>query len=893
MMFTNSYNAILCQTENQVHDIQLIFRNKNQNKNTPIPEIKVIDRWLFEQFEEFCMIKFSDKNYKLLNGIDEKFIWENIIKSENVVAKGLEKVDFTQHDIENLCQLARTANKQIEEYCINEEDLRENTATNGIIMKWREKFKKRCGDLKINPLYEFIPFFIEQQKDKNIINGQSLCIIGSDTNLIIYNKLIDLLNRTNNVTKHEENITVNNKIKVYACDDYQAELYAVTDWIKAKQDQNLNHLLIISPVLERFQIKLQNHIDREIQPQIFTNIEYENIYNSSLRRPLSKEPIISATFNLIKLNKSEEVSIEIICDLLKFNNWIDDKEQQDREKLAHYISSKNIKKISLTKLMGIIHNDTKLKDLGLNKLEITLNEIIKNQKLWVNSNYINEWVTLTRLFLDTIQLGEINRLLPFEINNINTFYKLIHQLYSNKIVTKKITFSDYLEKLSFYLEGYVPKLFNDSATIDIYGFDEYPIKKYDAIWIMNMNDIYYPGNKPGNPLLSKKIQDKYHINDNHSLKIDLVSKLKRIGSSSEDVTISYSKNDQDLSIKKTKLPDEIDIISEEDYVDKKVLSIYDNNQEWIKDHIAPPLNSELVELRQGIKCLEAQLICPAWAFYSFRLGAERYEFDVQDEISPIARGNLIHKVLELFWKSMKHSDNLLNTLDSDLAMIIDEVVNTAITDHNKNYPLMPKVLIEVERKQLKQTLTKWVDVEKKRNHDFEVINTEEKHQINIDRMQFKIQIDRIDSIVSNIKIDPLGLIDTDIKIIIDYKTGETESMNSLYKDRLKSLQLPIYACFSNYAYINGVVYAKLNRKKYTLSGISRLKLGPYVKFNDKKNPKIRAWDELLTFWHNKINSIASDYLAGKAEVVVFDEDDLKYCKVKSILRLSDIRENPE
>jgi len=880
-MFTNSYNAILCQTENQVHDIQLIFRNKNQNKSTPIPEIKVIDRWLFDQFEEFCMIKFSDKNYKLLNGIDEKFIWEEIIKAENDVVKG----NFTQHDIENLCQLARAANKQIEEYCVNKEDLRANTATNGIIMKWRKKFKERCQHLKVNPLYEFIPFFIEQQKDKNIINGQSLLIIGSDTNLIIYNKLIDVLIRTNNVTKHEENITGNNKIKVYACDNYQAELNVITDWIKAKQDQDLNHLLIISPALERFQIKLQNHIDREIQPKIFTNIEYENIYNSSLRRPLSKEPIISATFNLIKLNKSGEVSTEIICDLLKFNNWIDDKEQQDREKLAHYISSKNIKKISLTKLMGIIRNDTKLKDLDLNKLEITINEIIKNQELWVNSNYINEWVTLTRLFLDTIQLGEINKLLPFEINNIDTFYKLIHQLYSNKIVTKKITFSDYLEKLSYYLEGYVPKLFNDSATIDIYGFDEYPIKKYDAIWVMNMNDIYYPGTKQGNPLLSRKIQDKYHINDNHSLKIDLVSKLKRIGSSSEDITISYSKKDQDLNIEKTKLPNEIEIISDEEYADKKVSSNYDNNQEWIEDHIAPPLNSGLVELRQGIKYLEAQLICPAWAFYSFRLGAERYEFDVQDEISPMARGNLVHKVLEFFWKSMKHSDKLLNTLDSDLAMIIDEVVKTVITDHKKNYPLMPKVLIETERKQLKVALTNWIDVEKKRSHDFDVISTEEKHQININRIQFNIKIDRID------------LIDSNKKIIIDYKTGETESINSLYNDSLKSLQLPIYACFSNHKDIDGVVYAKLNRKKYTLNGISKEKLAPYVKFNDKKNPNIKTWEELLTFWHNKINSIASDYLEGKAEVVVFDEDDLKYCKVKSILRLSDSnhynRENPE
>ena len=44
-------------------------------------------------------------------------------------------------------------------------------------------------------------------------------------------------------------------------------------------------------------------------------------------------------------------------------------------------------------------------------------------------------------------------------------------------------------------------------------------------------------------------------------------------------------------IEKTKLPNEIEIISDEEYVDKKVLSNHDNNQEWIKDDIAP--SSEL------------------------------------------------------------------------------------------------------------------------------------------------------------------------------------------------------------------------------------------------------------------------------------------------------------
>jgi len=875
MMFNNSYNAILCQTENQVHDIQLIFQNKSQNKNTPIPKIKVIDRWLFEQFEEFCMIKFSDKNFKLLNGIEEKFIWEEIIKAENDVAKR----DFTQHTIGSLCQLARVANKQIEEYCVNNEDLEANTATNGIIMKWRDKFKERCKHLNVNPLYEFIPFFIEQQEDKNIINGQSLYIIGSDTNITIYNKLIEVLSRTNEVTKHEVIKKGRSEIKVYACQNYKKELYAVTEWIKEKQKQNQNRLLIISPALERFQIKLQNHIDREIQPKIFTSIDHENIYNSSLRRPLSKEPIICATFNLIKLNLKAEVTTEIICDLLKFNNWIDADEQKNREKLAQYISSKNIKKINLTKLMGMIRNDTKLKDLDLNKLEIVLNEIIKNQALWDKSNSISKWVTITRLFLETIKLGDINKLLTFEINNLENFYKLLHQLSLNKIFTKKVIFSEYIEKLSFYLEGFVPGPFNDSATVDIYGFDEYPIKKYDAIWVMNMNEIYYPGNNQGNPFLSNKIQDKYHINDKHSLKIDLENKFKRIRNSSENIIISYSKNDEDSVIEKTKLPKEIEIISDEEYVNKKELSNHNDNHEWIKDHIAPALNSNSVNLHQGIKCLEAQLVCPAWAFYSFRLGAESFEYDLEDEISPMARGNLIHKALELFWGSMKNSDILFNTpLDPDLALKIDNVIDTVIADHKKKYPMMPKVLIETERKQLKVALTNWLDLEKNRDHNFEVISREEKHQISINRVQFNIKIDRIDLINSN------------KKIIIDYKTGETESINSLYNmDSLKSLQLPIYACFNSHKDIDGVVYGKINRKKCTISGISNEQLAPSVKFNNKKNPDIRKWDDLLKLWYKKINSIATDYLEGKAEVI-FDEDDLKYCKVKSILRIPDCKD---
>ena len=95
----------------------------------------------------------------------------------------------------------------------------------------------------------------------------------------------------------------------------------------------------MSPALEKFQVKLQNELDRNIQPIIFRDIRSESITNSSLKRPLSSEPIIRAALILIKLNEEKLIPIKEICEILLFNNWIDNKTVISREHLAHQLTS--------------------------------------------------------------------------------------------------------------------------------------------------------------------------------------------------------------------------------------------------------------------------------------------------------------------------------------------------------------------------------------------------------------------------------------------------------------------------------------------------------------------------------------------------------------------------
>jgi len=867
-------------TENQVEDIKLIFKDKHQKKTIQLPGIYSLNRWLKSEYQEFCLIDQVGDVINIMNGIEERLLWENIIKND------LKNQSFLKNQIDGITDKVISADSLIRENLISKNELKKNETHQEMhyFNKWRNQFDGYCLENKLFSRNSFIEFFIEKQKEFDIIDNQELLLVGFDDNSPLYKDLINSLKKRNELKNYkakEEKIKKQRKLE---CENVEDEIKEIIKWIK---ENSKKKLLIVSPALSRFQIKLQNEIDREIQPNIYKEYDKNNIYNSNLKRPLSNEPIITAAINLLKLNNPHSIKPKLIYELLIFNNWIDSEYYMHREQLGNYIKDKKLPKISINSLKKLIENDSKLKELKLDSLKKTLLLIEKNQVLWSKKKDLNEWVTLTEEYWIEIKANKINNLLSFEINNINSLFKSLNQLKNNKIIDYPLVFEEYWEILFTQLENSpAPKGSNDFY-IDINGFAENPIKKYDAVWLMNMNTNLWPGKIEFNPFLPKKLQKKYHIFDEiHIKKIDKV-RLNRLNSFGPDITISYSNKDIDTLLIPT--PGYFDELKAKKIIPK--VKEIDNKKylEKINDDKAPKILGDNINVSGGFRCLEHFHVCPAWSFYENRLHAKTYQEDDQEEISKMSRGNLIHELLEKFWKTHKNSINLTKMSEKALLKSIEILTHEVMSSYQVSKPHLNPSQIKLEGDYFKNLLYQWLCYEKLERPRFSVVESEEKYSVKIDRINFNVKIDRIDQYEDG------------SRLLIDYKTGSETPISQWKKSPITSLQMPIYTIFSGIENISatGIVYIHNNDVKLVgLSSYAQEPIDGMITAFSKQKLKTHEdqWSELIASWGVDINKLATGYLSGDAKVTYSNEGELKYCAVKPLLRLAERKwqfENPD
>ena len=869
-MIIKSDNTVICMTDNQVEDIKLIFKEKIKNNSIKLPRIYSINRWLNREFQEFCMVSQIDKNYSIINGIEEKILWERIIK------KDLKEQEFQKKQIESITEKVINADKIIRQYKIKDAELKEHAYSEEEkkFNKWINEFKSQCKQKSLISKLSFIEFFIEKQKEHNIIENQELLLFGFDNLNPLYEDLIKVLKKTNSLSEYKYEEGNIERLQKIQCKNAEDEIKEIIVWIK----QNLKKkLLIISPALNKYQIKLQNELDRQIQPDIYNEYNKKNIYNSNLQRPLSKEPIVSAAINLLKLNNSHQINLKNFFESLMFNNWIDADGYNDREQLANYINDKKIPKITINQIIKLIKNDVKVKHLNLNSLESTLTLIRKNQTLWGKRKTLAEWVSLTEKYWKEIRLFEINNLLSFENNNIYNLIKSLNQVSNNQIIEELSTFEEYLEVLLTQLKGWPAPIEKDNSYIDINGFEENQIKKYDAIWLMNMNSKYCPGKRNFNPFISKKLQKKYHIFDEvYTKKIDAI-RLNRLKNFSTDITISYSETDGETQLIPTSGYFNELIPKESSSKKNKIKS---DDCEEIEDHRAPKILGSKISVSGGFRSLENYNVCPAWAFYENRLHASSFYENPQDEISKTDRGNLIHELLERFWKEYKNSNNLAKMSEEVLQRNIDNLINQVMLAFKGSKPYLTPRQIQLESNYFKNIVYQWLSFEKTNRPSFRVIESEEKYKININRITFNVKIDRIDEYEDG------------SRLLIDYKTGNEESISKWTKPPISSLQMPIYITFTGINNISAAGIGYIHNRNVKLVGLSMYGqdlIDAELKDCSLSKKDEGQWQYLLNSWHKEIDMLASGYLSGDAKVTFKKENDLKYCSVKPLLRLAERR----
>jgi len=283
-------------------------------------------------------------------------------------------------------------------------------------------------------------------------------------------------------------------------------------------------------------------------------------------------------------------------------------------------------------------------------------------------------------------------------------------------------------------------------------------------------------------------------------------------------------------------------------------------------------------VRGGTGLLKAQAICPAWAYFQYRLGARALDEPVEG-LDAMDRGNLLHAVLQCFWQG-RDSRQLLALNESALRVAVVQAVEDGVLRFGATLdePLPPNFLT-LEKLRLQRLLAAWLELEKTRP-PFTVEECERKISVEIAGMEVNLTLDRVDAL------------DDGRLVVLDYKTGAVVSHKSWADDRITEPQLPIYAALAlSGDEVAAVCFAKVRADEQKFIGVSaEADVLPNVSGLEEARklfPEDRFphWQALLQHWKTSITTIAEEIRAGEAAVRFDNKDDLRDCEVKPLLRL--------
>ncbi|AGX88295.1 PD-(D/E)XK nuclease family protein [Candidatus Symbiobacter mobilis] len=359
----------------------------------------------------------------------------------------------------------------------------------------------------------------------------------------------------------------------------------------------------------------------------------------------------------------------------------------------------------------------------------------------------------------------------------------------------------------------------------------------------------------------------------------------------------------------------------------------------VQDDQAPPV-AEGERVQGGTWLLRAQAVCPAWAFYQYRLHTSRLE-EPADGLDARQRGTLLHAVLAHFWKAVRSSAQLAELAkqaekgEDGIVRQVRASIEAALQAHAAaphNPPLPPRFRA-LEAKRLERLVLRWVELERARKLPFTVASCEEQRELTIEGLQIRVSADRMDCIHRSHCIDQVDQVDPSgsndpsdpmhgndpgqqVFVVIDYKTGTAIDFRNWATQRLTEPQLPLYATWGVQAggaqgggvpttqagaagvarvgAARAVLFAKVLARQPGWAGLSEWPdVAPQVKvLDDPKGGRklfpaeqFPHWDAVLQHWRAALIAVAREVREGVAAVRFEDAKAMEYCDVLPLLRL--------
>lgn len=895
-MLSNNHDAvILCSTARLARNLKLVLQRKQieagmkQWQSKPVTTVSI---WLDEVIEAALLLGEIDINHapiSELNTTQEGLLWEQSI------AYSLRKNDASAlFDTSGLASAAMEANRLIIEWnlSVSSDNATEETKQ---FLQWRQRFQHLCREANSLESVRYMSWQLESLEASAGLLPKQIQLAGFDRINPQLQRLINILKRCGvAVTQFPLTLDSAETQAHISLNDQDTECRAAVAWAKQQLSRKPEaKLAIVVPELEMLRAKLSALLDDVFHPHTATPAmsETPRCYDFSLGIPLSSVPIITTALDLLRLAWQSRALVQTeVSRLINSPYWSDSQSEADaRAKLDARMRSElplNLKAPQLARFIAqALEGEFSLSVQALHMhLSTLLNHAQQQSKqqlpsLWANS--FNQALTLTKW------QGERSPS-SHEYQATQSFERVLGQFAMLDILLGKISASEAIKRLTQLTQAQVFQ--PESKTIpaiQVMGMLEAASEPLDAMWVMGMNDHIWPPIARTNALIPAELQRKAGT-PNASSEVQTAFALAvhtRLIKSAQQVIFSSSKKDGERMLRPSPLMQSIPAVATDipivQTLAEQLAMLSKQDWQWLDDHQAPPVHSG-EHVSGGTALLKAQAICPAWAFYQYRLGARKLD-EPSNGLDVMDRGNLVHAVLAAFWQN-KTSQSINNLLQAELISQIQTIAEQVMLAFNQEYNHgFSEAFLSLEAERLTKLVSAWVlDVEMQRPQGFTVTACEEAHKTNIEGISIKLVIDRIDTL------------DDGRLVVLDYKTGRQMDYKNWADDQITEPQLPIYAAFLlEDTEIAAVCFARVRAADSAFVGLAASDdvLQGTVTFDDKRGRKVfdetlfPSWNSVIAHWKARITETAKSLKAGDAAVIFQDENQLAYCDALPLLRL--------
>ena len=429
---------------------------------------------------------------------------------------------------------------------------------------------------------------------------------------------------------------------------------------------------------------------------------------------------------------------------------------------------------------------------------------------------------------------------------------------------RRMTWREFLTELQQTLDETLFAPESEEAPVLIAGPAESAGLTADALWFLGADQDSWPARGSLHPLLPLEVQRAAKMphataQQDRELAQAMTERLLR---SATTVRFSHARLKEGVETRASRIIAELAGASEP-------LPAELAEQIWPQPRTIRVVDDVLISLRAeadgeavagGSNVLTAQSLCPFQAFAQGRLDAERWEA-AQAGLTALVRGNLLHEAMSRVWGEpanggIRTLDELkaLPDLTAFVAMHVSEAMRTRLPAGARER--MPARYLELEELRLTRLVTEWLQYEAARV-DFTVEETELKHEVAVAGLRLRVRMDRVD------RLNDGSL------LVIDYKTGNV-TPRQWELPRPEDVQLPLYAGFALPQGSNpgGLVFAQMRAGEMAFAGRvkdanSTLDAALTKRSGLVSNP---LTGEQIDAWREKIEALARDFLAGRADV---------------------------